>query len=143
MATTRLPMHRLTIVTLNHGDKIEFLHRHCPRCGLNLAEEPPQAETDHSQPEKIEQISGKAGISRVSGDLEVDANLLLKRMVAPLTQAEKEQAERNEQRWLAGQARQCAGARQQKDREPCSHKHLVPMVKRQFFEWIAHLRRLF
>ena len=72
------------------GAKIEFLHRFCPRCGLNLVEEPPQSEADHQQADEIKGVADQAGISWVAGD-----------------------------------------------------EHFVPMIKRQFFEWISQFRRLF
>ena len=125
------------------GAKIEFLHRFCPRCGLNLVEEPPQSEADHQQADEIKGVADQAGISWVAGDLDVSSQACLERMVAPLTQAEKEQAKRNEQRWQAWQDRQRAGRSEQKDGESTGHEHFVPMIKRQFFEWISQFRRLF
>lgn len=129
------------MISLPPGWKIEFAHRHCPRCGLDLTRQVPDAEGDQSQTDDIENHPDQMGIARVSRDLEPAINQCMQRMVAPLTKAEKERAQRNEQRWLDGQHRQQATADQQKNRKSARHQHLVPMIERQFFKWVSHARK--
>lgn len=125
-------------IALPPGMKVEFTHRYCPRCGLDLTRQVPEAKDDEKQPDNIEQRANDACTSRVSGNFEVDSDAFLQRMVAPLTESEKEHAQRNEQRWLRWQNRQQSSACRNEHGQTSSHQHLVPMVESKFLKGIRH-----
>lgn len=128
---------------LRPGERIEYMHRVCPRCGLNLVEQAVNPQANQAETEQVQADAGKLGAARVASDLEVVANGFLQRMVAPLTQAEKEGAQRQEQRWFARQGGQQATSCQQKNGEPRNHQDLIPVLKRKFGQWVFHIRRFF
>lgn len=127
------------LMYLPPGWKIEHMYRYCPRCGFDLTQQVKNSGGDQSQPNYVEYDPAEAGAPWVAGDFETDTHALLQRMVAPFTEAEKEHAQRNEQRWLDRQRVQESGAGEQKHSEAAGHQHLVPMVKRKFVEWAGHV----
>lgn len=127
-----------TEYALRPGETIEFIHRVCPRCGLDLTQEPHQAGDDQGHAEQVESDAGHAGAAGITRDFESGADTCLQRMVAPLTKAEKEHAKRNEQHWLLGQTRQESAGSEKEYGQASRHEHLIPMIKRKFREWILH-----
>lgn len=127
-------------IKLPAGFEIEFVHRACPRCGLDLTQQVPDAVGDECEADQVEHDSDETGITRVAGDFEVEVDARLQRMVAPLSQAEKEHANRNEQRWLDGKIWQKPGAGDHEHGEPDRHQDFIPMVKRKLFKWVRHAR---
>lgn len=127
-------------VELPPGWQIEFLHRYCPRCGLDLTQQMPEAGGDQREAEQIKSNPGDAMTARMPGDFEVEVEARLQRMVAPLTEPEKERAQRNEQRWLDGQVWQQTGGGEHEHGKACGHQHLAPVVEGKFFKWVRHAR---
>lgn len=134
---------RHTAMQLAPGERIEFVHRACPRCGLDLTGQLPEADGDQDNAEQVKGDAAEARVSGVPGDLEVVADSFLKRMVDPLSQAEKERTQRDEQRWLSGQDRQQTAGGQQENSQPAGHQHLIPVIERKFRDWVFHVLRFF
>lgn len=131
--TTKVPRQNVFIGTTNEadyaapsiqlkpGETIEALHRICPRCGLNLVQETNHPEDDQANSEQIKDDTNSTRAVGMSGDFEIRANHVLKRMVYPLTEAEKERAERYEQAWFALDNGQQPPSSQQKNGQAGCH----------------------
>ena len=129
------------VLHLPPGWKVTFFHRHCPRCGLDLTQHVPDSGANQRKTDQVEYEAGETGVPWVAGDFVSDAQLFLQRMVAPLTESEKEHAKRNEQRWLSGQSVEISSAGEQKHREARNHEDLVPIIKRKFVQWAGHVSK--
>lgn len=125
-------------VDLPPGWKFEPHHRLCPRCGLDLTQQMPEAEGDQRDAKQIEQDADQAGGAWIPGCVSAKDDACLQRMVAPLTEAEKERAQRNEQRWLDGQAGQQPATGEQENGEARGHQNFVPVVDGKFGKWMLH-----
>ncbi len=122
-----------------------------PLCGKCLPAVGVQAEDSvakEGDTNDVEEDSDRPRVTRMAGDdtgwehCRASHKLCLERVVYPLSHAYEKNSEATQCCWTCRKLLEEARSSQNKHSQANSHKHLVPMIKRQLLKWWGQFRRL-